>query len=186
MSRQEMFPGTSGNSYDYATDGGSYGGSNGSSGGGFNPLMGILGGGMLGSGLAGMFGGFNNPASAGMSYLNQIGGANQQYLNPYNEMGQQAFGNLNNTLSGLMSNPGAFANQIGSNFHQSPGFQFALNQAMQGGNRGMAAGGLAGSAANQMQNMQTATGMGNQNYYNYLNNAENLFGKGVQGEMGLA
>ena len=57
---------------------------------------------------------------------------------------------------------------------------------MQQGNRAMGAGGLAGSGANQIQNQQTATGLANQNYYNYLQNAEGMFGQGLQGEQGLA
>ena len=147
-------------------------------------LLGGSGFGGIGGGLAGLMGQGNNPFGAGNQYWSQIGGANQ-YLAPYQQMGQQAGNELSNVYSGLLNNPGAFTNQIGSNFHQSPGFNFALNQAMQGGNRGMAAGGLAGSPSNQMQNMQTATGMGNQNYYNYLNNAENLFGQGMQGAQGM-
>lgn len=161
-------------------------GDNGSN--GYNILqhLGLMGGiGGIGAGLMGLFDQGQNPANAAMPYLNQIGSANQ-YTQPYNQIGQNAASALGNILPGLISNPGAFTNAIGANFHASPGFNFAMNNAMQQGNRAMGAGGLAGSPANSIQNQQTATGLANQNYYNYLQNAEGMFGQGMQGLQGLA
>jgi hypothetical protein len=139
----------------------------------------------LGAGLMGMFDPSQNPASAGMPYLNQISGVNQQYLNPYNQMGQQAGQNLQGQYGSLLSNPGGVLNQIGSSYHQSPGFQFALHQALMGANQGAAAGGMAGSPMGQQENMGVATGMANQDYYNYLNHAMGMYGQGLQGEQGM-
>lgn len=139
----------------------------------------------IGAGLMGLLDPGQNPSDAASQYYNQIPGVYQKYLNPYNQMGQQAGQNLQGQYSQLENNPGGMLNQIGSNYHQSPGFQFALNQAMQGGNRGMAAGGLAGSPSNQMQNMGTATQMGNQDYYNYLQQATGLYGQGLQGQQNM-
>ncbi len=148
---------------------------------------GLLSGGIggLGAGLMGLFGHSEDPAKAAQQYYSKIPGTYQQYLNPYNQMGQQAGQNLQGQYSNLLNNPGGELNQIGQSYHQSPGFQFALNQAMQGANRASGAGGLAGSPSSQLQNMNTATQMGNQDYYNYLNQATNLYGQGLQGEQGM-
>lgn len=144
---------------------------------------GMAGLGGLGSGLSDWL--FPNPANGAQGPLNTAEQQLPGYYNPYIQAGQGAMGNLESQYSNLMNNPGGAMNQIGQSFHQSPGFQFALNQAMQGGNRGMAAGGLAGSPSNQMQNMGTATQMGNQDYYNYLDKAMGMYGMGLQGEQGM-
>ncbi|HLX54778.1 MAG TPA: hypothetical protein VKR58_12590, partial [Aquella sp.] len=58
-------------------------------------------------------------------------------------------------------------------------------QALQGGNQAAAAGGMAGSPQHEQQNMQLATNLGNQDYYNYLNPALGLYGAGLSGEQNL-
>lgn len=164
----------------------SLGGAQGSGGGLPWNQMGMASGiGSLGAGLLGMLFPSQNPASAAMPYLNQIGSANQ-YLAPWQQAGTGALSTLQGQYGNLLSNPSGVMNAIGANYHQSPGFQFALQQALQGANHGAAAGGMAGSAANQQQNMGVATQMGNQDYYNYMQNALGLYGQGLQGEQGLA
>lgn len=142
--------------------------------------------GAIGGGLLGMFmGNGENPANAAMPYYNQINQTNRNYLNPYAQAGMNSMHNLQGQYGNLMSNPGAMFNQIGQSYHQSPGFQFALHQAMMAGNNAAAAGGMAGSPQNTQQNMQLATNMGNQDYYNYMNHAMNMYGMGLQGEQGI-
>jgi hypothetical protein len=145
-----------------------------------------FGGAMLGGGLAGLLGGQKSPASAANPYLSQMPGDVGQYMDPYMQAGQNALGSLNGQYSNLLNNPGGVLNQIGSSYHQSPGFQFALHQALMGANQASAAGGMAGSPLGQQQNMATATQLGNQDYYNYLNKAMGMYGQGLQGEQGLA
>ena len=53
--------------------------------------LGLLGGGLL-SGLGSLFGDNSNPANAAMPYLNQISPLLQQYLSPYINQGQSAYG----------------------------------------------------------------------------------------------
>jgi hypothetical protein len=166
-----------------ANAGGSSGGS--SPFGNFN-----MGGAMLGGGIAGLLGGlFGNqtsPASAANQYMNQMPGAISPYMSPYMQAGGQALGNLQGQFGNLMQNPGGMMNQIGSQYHQSPGFNFALQQALHGAGMGAAAGGMAGSPMAQQQNMGVATGMANQDYYNWLGNAQNMYGMGIHGAEGLA
>lgn len=146
-----------------------------------------LGIGGAGAGLMGMFGGgFNNPAEGGMGYLGQIPDAISPYYQPYINAGKNALPQLQSEYGNLISNPGGKLNEMGAGFHESPGFKFALQQALQGANHASAAGGMAGSPQNQQQNMELATQLGNQDYYNYLNQAKGLYGEGLQGMGGIA
>ena len=77
-------------------------------------------------------------------------------------------------------------NKIGEGFKESPGFKFAMQQALQGGNHAAAAGGMAGSPQHEQQNMQMATDLGNQEYNNWMKNALGMYGQGLQGSQGMA
>lgn len=140
----------------------------------------------IGGGLAGLFGDYNSPADAANQYLNQIPGQAGQYLDPYLQAGQQSLGPLQQQYGELLGNPGQKLNQIGGSFQQSPGFKFALEQALGAANRSAAAGGMAGSPMSQQQNMGIATGLANQDFYNWLQGATGLYGKGLEGQQGLA
>lgn len=172
---------------------GGYGGNFGSSGSGGsgspNPMYG-LGGGMLGAGagalMSQLFGNQQDPAGAANQYLNQIPGAVSPYYQPYMQAGTQALGNLQGQYSNLLSDPGGMLNKMGMSYHQSPGFQFALQQAMQGAGHSAAAGGMAGSPMAQQQSQQIGTQLGNQDYYNWLDKARSMYGAGLQGEQGMA
>jgi hypothetical protein len=45
---------------------------------------------------------------------------------------------------------------------------------------------MAGSPANQQHNIELATNLANQDYYNYLDRALGLYGGGLSGEQGMA
>jgi hypothetical protein len=138
----------------------------------------------------------NNPAEAAMPYFNQIPGQTSQYLQPYVNAGQQALSGyapyvnagqqaipqLQNEYAGLLNNPGGKLNQIGTQFHESPGFKFALEQALNGQGRHQAASGMYGSPEHEQHNMELATHLADQEYYNWLNQAQGLYGHGLEGE----
>jgi hypothetical protein len=86
----------------------------------------------------------------------------------------------------LIRDPSGRLNQIGAGFQQSPGFQFALQQALQGAGHASAAGGMAGSPQHEQQNMGLATNLANQDYYNFMDRALGLHGQGLQGMQGIA
>ncbi len=136
--------------------------------------------------LSNQLGGGKNPADAAMPYLNQIPGQTQQYYQPYFEAGKGTLPNLQGQYDQLLNNPGGKLNQMGQDFQQSPGFKYALQQALQGAGHAAAAGGMAGSPQHEQQNMGIANDMANQDYYNWLNHATGLYGQGLQGEQGLA
>ncbi len=128
---------------------------------------------------------YNNPASAAMPYLNQIGPMAQGYMNPYIQAGNQAMGQLQGQYGQLVNNPGQFMNQMGQSFQQSPGYGFQVNQATNAANRAAAAGGMLGSPQEQQQLGTTVNGLANQDYYNWLNHAQNMYGMGMQGLQGI-
>ena len=158
-----------------------------SGGGGSNNMMAsLLGGGLLGGGIGQLFGMMGNSGPSPSSYLSQIPDSVKPYLQPYQQAGQSQLGPLSNIYGQLTSDPGDMLNKIGMNYHQSPGFQFGLQQAMQGAGHAAAAGGMAGSPMAQQQAQQIGTQLGNQDYYNWLNQATNMFGQGLQGRQQLA
>lgn len=133
----------------------------------------------------GLFSHYHDPTKHAGETLDQIPDQVKGYYDPYIGAGQQEMGNLQNQFGQLTSDPGAFMNQLGSGFHESPGYQFALQQAMQGSGHAMAAGGMAGSPMHEQQNMQLATNLGNQYYNSYLKNVLGLYGMGIRGEEGI-
>lgn len=143
-----------------------------------------LGAGLLGSGLFGLFG--KSPSDYANKYLGQIPGQTNQYYQPFFEAGKSQLPGLQEQYSQLLSNPGDKLNAIGGSFQQSPGFKFALQQALQGAGHAAAAGGMAGSPQHEQQSMELANNLANQDYYNWLGQATGLYGQGLQGSQGLA
>jgi len=134
-----------------------------------------------------LFGGGNkNPADSAMPYLNQIPGQTQQYQQPFFEAGKNAIQPLQEQYGQLLNDPGAKMNKMGESFQQSPGFQFAMQQALEAANHASAAGGMAGTPQSQYEQMQLATQLGNQDYNKWMENTLGLYGKGLSGEEGMA
>lgn len=128
---------------------------------------------------------YNNPANAAQGYLQQVPGAISPYYNPYIGAGQNSLGILQGQYGNLLNNPGGVLNQIGQGYQQSPGFQFQTQQALQAANRAASAGGMLGSPMEQQSIAGTVNGLANQDYNQYLQNAMQMFGQGLQGEQGL-
>lgn len=129
--------------------------------------------------------GMPNPYDSAKPYFDQAIGQMPGYYQPYVNAGQQALPSLQSNYGQLMGNPGGFMNQMGQNFHQSPGFQFQTQQALNAANRAAAAGGMLGSPMEQQNIASTVNGLANQDYYNWLQKAMGLYGMGLQGQQGL-
>jgi hypothetical protein len=151
----------------------------------FGKFMRGAGYGGIGAGIGSFFGSGNNPADAAGKYINQIPGAISPYYDPYINAGKGAIPILEGQYGNLLNDPGGMINKIGAGYQQSPGFKFALQQALKGANQSAAAGGMAGSPAAQQQSMGIATNLANQDYYNWLQQAEGMYGRGLSGEEGL-
>lgn len=134
--------------------------------------------------LSDLFGG-SDPSAAAQPYLSQIPQMLPQYFKPYMQAGQQAMQGYMGQLGGLISDPGEMLNKIGEQYQQSPGLQFAIQQAMRGAGHSAATGGMAGSPEAMQQSQQLATKLGEQDYYNWLNQAKGMYGQGLQGLAGM-
>jgi hypothetical protein len=120
-------------------------------------------------------GGGEDPEKEAMGYLDKIPGEAHRNLDPWVDYGRS-----------LTQDPGGRLNQIGQGYHQSPGFQFALQQALQGAGHAAASGGMAGSPQHEQENMGIATNLGNQDYNNWMTNALGLHNTGFAGGMGAS
>lgn len=152
----------------------------------------------IASGLFNMFGGNQNPYDAASQYYNQIPGMLNNTYNPYIHAGMGALpgmqqyenrgnvagNNLMNQYSQMTNNPGGLVNKLGASFHQSPGYAFQVQQSLNAANRAAAAGGMAGSPEEQQNIATTTNQLANQDYYNYLNHATQMYGAGIQGMQG--
>jgi|SRR5579872_2212836 hypothetical protein len=119
------------------------------------------------------------------SYLQQIPGQLTPYYQPYMDAGTGAMTSLQGQYNDLINDPGGKYNQIGQSFHQSPGFDFAMQQALQGSGHAAAAGGMAGSPEHEQQNQQLATNLANQDYYNYMSGATGMYNQGLHGQQDM-
>lgn len=140
----------------------------------------------IGQAAGGLFGGKGgNPEAAANKYLNQIPGAVNPYYRPYQAAGINALGKLQGQYGEMTDNPGAFYNKLAGGYTQSPGYDFKLKQALNARNNAAAAGGMSGTPQHEQQSMETAEGIANQDFENYLNHVLGIFGKGQQGYEGI-
>ena len=139
-------------------------------------------------GAAGLATGFfgNKDPSEAARMIDNIPGRVKPFLNPYIGAGQGAIPYLQQQYAGLTSDPSGFINRIGAGYKESPGFKFALEKALAGGNRASAAGGMGGSPSSSLWGMETAQGLASQDYNTFLQNALSQYGLGLKGEEGLA
>lgn len=100
---------------------------------------------------------------------------------PYIDYGMRAMPTLEETYSGLLSNPAAYQQMLGQGYEQSPGYQFQYDSAMNASNQAAAAGGQLATPAHQQQSMGVAQGLTNQDYWNYYNKNYDLFNQGLSG-----
>ncbi len=122
-----------------------------------------------------------NPANAGNKYISQIPSQTQGHYQPWEDAGKNMLPQLQDQYGQLMNDPGGKYNQIGESFHQSPGFKFAMEQALNATGNNAAAGGMAGSPAHMQGNQEMATNLANQDYYNYMGGATDLYKQGLNG-----
>jgi len=153
---------------------------------GFNPgMLKASAAGGLGAGIGGLFSDWKNPTDAASPYFDEMAPELNRSFSPYIDAGKRALPTLESQFGKISNNPGGRVNEIGAGYHSSPGFQFALQQALQGAGHAAAAGGMAGSPQHEFQNMQIATGLADQDYNQWLQHALGMYGMGLQGEQGL-
>lgn len=125
---------------------------------------------------------YDNPADAGMPYLQQIPGTVSPYYQPYINWGQQSGNMLMNAYSPMVTDPIGYYNSIMGTYSESPAYQYNQQQATQAQQGSAAAGGFTGTPYDQQQQAATTTGLLAQDQQQYLNNVLGIQGTGLQGE----
>ena len=126
-----------------------------------------------------------NPADEAIKGIQGIPEQMRPYFEPYMKAGQQALPGLQEQYGRLTNDPGGMINQVGSSFQKSPGFDFALKQALQSSGNWERSRGMAGSPEHEFLNMEQATGLANQDYNNWLSKALGMYGQGLGGQQNL-
>lgn len=146
----------------------------------FDHVMGVQGG--L---VPGFLSNYKNPADEAMGPLNQIPGMMEKYYGGYRDAGMSMLPGLQQQYANLTGNPGGMINQMGEGYKQSPGFDFALKQALNSARQSAAAGGMAGSPMHEQESMDVASGLASRDYNQWLQNAMGMYGMGLQGQQGI-
>jgi hypothetical protein len=142
--------------------------------------------GSLVSGAMGLFGHHKSPSKEAGKIIGGVPSATAPHTAPWEESGKNVLPNLEEQYTQSMTNPGGKYNDIGSNYKESPGYKFALQQALQGGNNAAAAGGMAGSPQHEQEQMELAQNLANQDYYNYMEGATDIYKTGLTGGQNLS
>lgn len=120
-----------------------------------------------------------NPGDVANGYINQIPGQTQQYYSPYFDAGKGAMNDLQNQNKDLFG--GTTQNKLGESYKQSPGYKFALEQALQASDNANAAGGQLGLPQHMQQNMEAAQGIAAKDYKDYIDRQTDLYKTGYGG-----
>lgn len=128
---------------------------------------------------------FPDPSKKAMPYLNQIPGAIKPYYDPFINAGNRALPQLETQYNQLMTDPNAIINRIAAGYKQSPGYQWRMNQGMQGIKNAEAAGGMLGTPEHEQEAATLAENLAGQDYNDYMTRELGLYGTGLQGESGL-
>lgn len=126
-----------------------------------------------------------DPSKAANKYLEQIPGTIKPYYDPYINAGNRALPNLENQYGRMTSDPGSLYNELGKGYQKSPGYDFALKQALGSANSAAASGGMAGSPMHEQWAMDTSSGLASRDFDKYMQEILGLYGQGLQGEEGL-
>ena len=130
-------------------------------------------------------GGSSNPADAAQPYLNQIPGVAHQGYDPYINRGLDAGGKAQTQYDRLLSDPTGFINEIMKNYKESDSYNFAKDRLTKEMGNTAAAGGIAGTPLDQMNQAEGVQGLLSKDMQQYLQNALGVYGTGLSGEQGL-
>ncbi len=134
--------------------------------------------------LSKIFGGghHSSPADAANKYLNQIPNVAHQGYDPYIQQGQAVDTKLNSQYDTMTSDPQAFIDNLMKNYKTSEGYNFQKDALTKGLGATAAAGGVAGTPLDQLNQGQAIQGLLSQDQQQYLQNALSVFGQGQAGQ----
>ncbi len=138
--------------------------------------------------LSKLFGGDddNNAMDAANQYLNQIPGVAHEGYDPYVNAGRDASGKTKSKYEELMNDPTGFINKLMQGYKPSEGYQFQKDQLTKELSNTAAAGGVAGTPMDQMNQGAGVQKLLAGDQQQFLQNLLNVLGAGLQGEEGIA
>lgn len=138
--------------------------------------------------LSKLFGGGSgkSPMDAANQYLNQIPGVGHQGYDPYINAGMDASGRTKSKYEELMSDPTSFINKLMEGYKPSEGYQFQKDQLTKELSNTAAAGGVAGTPMDQLNQGEQIQGLLGKDMQQFLQNVLGVFNTGLEGEEGIA
>lgn len=136
--------------------------------------------------LSNLFGGDKNPMGEANKYLDQIPGVAHKGYDPYVTAGLDASGKTKSTYEDLMNDPTAFINKLMEGYKPSEGYNFQKEQLQKELGNTAAAGGIAGTPQDQMNQGQGIQKLLSGDMQDFLKNVLGVFNTGLQGEEGIA
>lgn len=122
-----------------------------------------------------------NPSDAANPYLDQMGGKAAQYMQPFVDKGAHAGNIWGAQNENNVNNPTAIMDKIGAGYQESPGYKYNVAAAMRGANMSAAAGGMAGTPAEQQHAQMVASGLASQDYDKYMDRGLGQYTAGMGG-----
>lgn len=119
-------------------------------------------------------------------YLNQIPGLAHQGYDPYVNAGLDASGKTKSAYENMMNDPTGFINKLMENYKTSEGYGFAKDALTKEMGNTAAAGGIAGTPQDQMNQATGVQGLLSKDMQQFLENALGVYGGGLSGEEGVA
>ena len=141
--------------------------------------------------LSKLFGGSSSGSSGGArgaanNYLNQIPDVVHKGYDPYVNEGRDASGKTKSKYEELMSDPTGFINKLMEGYKPSEGYQFQKEQLTKELGNTAAAGGVAGTPMDQMNQGAGVQKLLSGDMQQFLSNILGVFNTGLKGEEGVA
>lgn len=133
-----------------------------------------------------IFGGGQSPMNNANQYLNQIPGVAHQGYDPYVNAGLDASGRTKSQYEDLMKDPTGFINKLMEGYKPSEGYQFQKEQLTKELGNTAAAGGVAGTPMDQMNQGEGVQKLLSGDMQQFLQNILGVFDTGLKGEEGIA
>lgn len=128
----------------------------------------------------------NSPMNAANQYLNQIPGVAHQGYDPYVNAGLDASSKTKSAYESMMEDPTGFINKLMEGYKPSEGYQFQKEQLTKELGNTAAAGGIAGTPQDQMNQGEGVQKLLSGDMQQFLQNVLGRYDTGLKGEEGIA
>lgn len=139
---------------------------------------------MMGSSILGSIFG-SDPAEDAKKRVAETYAKGKEIYDPYMQAGQKAYGQMQPELEGMTSDPGGYYEKMMSGYKPSEGYQFKRDELMRALKNSAAAGGMAGSTQDMMNEGGALDKLLSGDMQQYFQDVSGLQGRGLQGEEGL-